>query len=136
MRATAALRRLLASRSAPVARSDIFSASYELAHTARRVVAPYEVAAVNGTRASGVASIPLTLTRQMGGSRKASLTLARAARPEGRGGDSQEAGGTLVPPPLVRSVAAQATFPPVKYEHTFALSGEHLRARTARPYGV
>src|SRR5699024_532799 len=41
MRATAALRRLLASRSAPVARSDIFSASYELAHTARRVVAPY-----------------------------------------------------------------------------------------------
>ena len=65
------------------------------------VVAPYEVAAVNGTRASGVAAIPLTLTRQMGGSRKASLTLARAARPEGRGGDSQEAGGTLVPPPLV-----------------------------------
>ena len=71
------------------------------ASLARRVVAPYEVAAVNGTRASGVASIPLTLTRQMGGSRKASLTLARAARPEGRGGDSQEAGGTLVPPPLV-----------------------------------
>ena len=65
------------------------------------VVAPYEVAAVNGTRASGVASIPLTLTRQMGGSRKAPLTFARAARPEGRGGDSQEAGGTLVPPPLV-----------------------------------
>ena len=78
------------------------------ASLARRVVAPYEVAAVNGTRASGVASIPLTLTRQMGGSRKASLTLARAARPEGRGGDSQEAGGTLVPPPLVclRRIAA------------------------------
>ena len=56
------------------------------------VVAPYEVAAVNGTRASGVASIPLTLTRQMGGSRKASLTLARAARPEGGEGDSQEEG--------------------------------------------
>ena len=54
------------------------------------VVAPYEVAAVNGTRASGVASIPLTLTRQMGGSRKASLTLARAARPKGNGVDSQE----------------------------------------------
>ena len=54
------------------------------------VVAPYEVAAVNGTRASGVASIPLTLTSQMGGSRKASLTLARAARPEGNGVDWQE----------------------------------------------
>ena len=43
-------------------------------------------------------------------------------------------GEPQVPPPLVRSVAAQATFPPVKYEHTFALSGEHLRARIARPY--
>ena len=33
----------------------------------------------------------------------------------------------------MRSVAAQATFPPVKYEHTFALSGEHPRVRNARP---
>ena len=33
----------------------------------------------------GVAVVPLTLTQQMGGSRKASLTLARAARPEGKG---------------------------------------------------
>ncbi len=43
-----------------------------------------------------------------GGNTKASLTFARAARPEGRGGDSQEAGGTLVPPPLVclRRIAA------------------------------
>lgn len=32
---------------------------------------------------------------------KEGLTFARAARPEGGGGDSQEAGGTLVPPPLV-----------------------------------
>ena len=58
---------------------------------------------------------------EMGGSRKASLTLAREARPEGRGGDSQEAGGTLVPPPLVRLPRAAAPF---------------LRARAARPYGV
>ena len=45
---------------------------------------------------------------QPGGNTKASLTFARAARPEGRGGDSQEAGGTLVPPPLVclRRIAA------------------------------
>ena len=43
-------------------------------------------------------------------------------------------GKTAGVPLLVRSVAAQATFPPVKYEHTFALSGEHLRARNARPY--
>ena len=80
----------------------------------------------------GVAVVPLTLTQQMGGSRKASLTLARAARPEGKGlirkkgrsfypraarpegggGDSQEAGGTLVPPPLVRLSRAATPFPP------------------------
>ena len=58
---------------------------------------------------------------EMGGSWKASLTLARAARPEGRGGDSQEAGGTLVPPPLVCLRRIAASFP---------------RARNARPYGV
>ncbi len=103
--------------------------------TTIHLLAPYGVAAVNDTRiVLGWQPIPCLLQWQMGGSWKASLTLARAARPEGRGGDSQEAGGTLVPPPLVRSVAAQATFPPVKYEHTFALSGEHLRARNARPY--
>ena len=45
---------------------------------------------------------------QPGGRWKEGLTFARAARPEGRGGDSQEAGGTLVPPPLVclRRIAA------------------------------
>ena len=103
--------------------------------TAIHLLAPYGVGAVNDTRTIlGWQPIPCLLQWQPGGSWKASLTLARAARPEGKGGDSQEAGGTLVPPPLVRSVAAQATFPPVKYEHTFALSGEHLRARNARPY--
>ena len=44
--------------------------------------------------ASGAASVPLTLPEQPGGSRKAALILARAARPVGEGGDSQEAGGT------------------------------------------
>ena len=112
-----------------------FSAPGSWPRMARRVVAPYDVAAVNGTRTVlGWQPIRCLSQWQPGGRGKASLTLARAARPEGRGGDSQEAGGTLVPPPLVRSVAAQATFPPVKYEHTFALSGEHLRARIARPY--
>ena len=47
--------------------------------TAIHLLAPY-----------GVADVPLTLIWQAGGSRKASLTLTRAARPEGRGGDSQE----------------------------------------------
>ena len=56
----------------------------------------------------GVAEILLTVSPKMGGRGNAGLTLARAARPEGRGGDSQEAGGTLVPPPLVclRRIAA------------------------------
>ena len=48
---------------------------------------------------------------EMGGSWKASLTLAREARPEGRGSDSQEAGGTLVPPPLVCLRRIAAPFP-------------------------
>ena len=42
----------------------------------------------------GVESVLLTLPEQPGGSRKAALILARAARPVGEGGDSQEAGGT------------------------------------------
>ena len=42
----------------------------------------------------GVASVLLTLSEQLGGNRKAALILARAARPVGEGGDSQEAGGT------------------------------------------
>ena len=45
-----------------------------------------------------------------GGSRKGTPTFARAARPEGRGGDSQEAGGTLVPPPLVCLRRTAASF--------------------------
>ena len=48
---------------------------------------------------------------EMGGSWKALLTFAREARPEGRGGDSQEAGGTLVPPPLVCLRRIAAPFP-------------------------
>ncbi len=58
---------------------------------------------------------------EMGGSWKASLTLARAARPEGRGGDSQEAGGTLVPPPLMCLRRIAAPFP-----------GRAMRAPTGR----
>ena len=86
--------------------------------TATHLLAPYGVAAVNDTRTVlGWQPIPCLSQWQPGGRGKALLTLARAARPEGRGGDSQEAGGTKVPPPLVRSVAAQATFPPAKSRH-------------------
>ena len=77
------------------------------------LLAPYGVAAVNGTRTVlGWQPIPCLSQWQPGGRGKASLTFARAARPEGRGGDSQEAGGTLVPPPLVRLSRAATPFPP------------------------
>ena len=63
--------------------------------TAIHLLAPYGVGAVNDTRiVLGWQPIPCLLQWQPGGRGKASLTLTRAARPEGRGGDSQEAGGT------------------------------------------
>ena len=63
--------------------------------TAIHLLAPYGVGAVNDTRTIlGWQPIPCLLQWQPGGRGKASLTFARAARPEGRGGDSQEAGGT------------------------------------------
>ena len=102
--------------------------------TAIHLLAPYGVAAVNDTRTVlGWQPIPCLSQWQPGGRGKASLTFARAARPEGKGLIDKK-GKTFGCPLLARSVAAQATFPPVKYEHTFALSGEHLRARNARPY--
>ena len=99
---------------APLRVTDaVFSAPGSWLRMARRVVAPYDVAAVNGTRTVlGWQPIPCLSQWQTGGRGKASLTLARAARPEGRGGDSQEAGGTLVPPPLVRLSRAATPFPP------------------------
>ena len=55
----------------------------------------------------GVAVVPLPLTRQMGGSRKASLTLTRAARPEGKG-VIRKRGETIGVSPLVRLPRAAA----------------------------
>ena len=49
--------------------------------------------------ASGAASVPLTLPEQPGGSRKASFTPARAARPKGNG-VIRKGGETLVSPLL------------------------------------
>ena len=99
---------------APLRVTDaVFSAPGSWPRMARRVVAPYDVAAVNGTRTVlRWQPIPCLSQWQPGGNRKALLTFARAARPEGRGGDSQEAGGTLVPPPLVRLSRAATPFPP------------------------
>ena len=99
---------------APLRVTDaVFSAPGSWPRMARRVVAPYDVAAVNGTRTVlRWQPIPCLSQWQPGGRGKALLTLARAARPEGRGGDSQEAGGTLVPPSLVRLSRAATPFPP------------------------
>ena len=73
------------------------------------VVAPYGVAAVNDTHTVlGWQSLPCLSQWQPGGRWKASLTLARAARPEGKG-VIRKRGKTAGVPLLVRSVAAQAT---------------------------
>ena len=59
--------------------------------TAIHLLAPYGVGAVNDTRTIlGWQPIPCLLQWQMGGRGKASLTFARAARPEGNGVDWQE----------------------------------------------
>ena len=65
----------------------------------------------------GAATVPLTLIWQPGGSRKASLTLARAARPKGKRVIDKR-GKPFGCPPLARSAAAQAAFPPAKSGHT------------------
>ena len=80
----------------------------------------------NRTALSGVASVPLTLSKQLGGTRKAPLPFARAARPEG-GGLIDKKGETLVSP-FLPARAAQAQIPP-----TWEVSTH--RARDARPYG-
>ena len=60
----------------------------------------------------------LCLSQQKpGGNWKASLTLARAARPEGKRVIDKR-GKTFGCPPLARSAAAQAAFPPAKSGHT------------------
>ena len=56
---------------------------------------------------SGAVEIPLTLSDKLGGNSKASLTLARAARPKGMG-LIRKKGKTFGVPLLVRSAAAQA----------------------------
>ena len=76
--------------------------------TAIHLLAPY-----------GVAVVPLLLTRQMGGSRKVSLTLTRAARPEGKG-MIRKRGETIGVSPLVRLPRAAA------------LSARDARAHRAR----
>ena len=55
----------------------------------------------------GVESVLLTLSKQLGGRRKVLLTLARAARPEGKGMIDKK-GETFGFPLLARSAAAQA----------------------------
>ena len=64
--------------------------------TAIHLLAPY-----------GVAVVPLPLTRQMGDSRKVSLTLTRAARPKGKG-VIRKRGETIGVSPLVRLPRAAA----------------------------
>ena len=85
---------------APLRVTDaVFSAPGSWLRMARRVVAPYDVAAVNGTRTVlGWQPIPCLSQWQPGGNRKALLTLARAARPEGKGVDSQEGENRQVVP--------------------------------------
>ena len=79
------------------------------------LLAPYGAGAVNGTRTVlGWQPIPCLSQWQPGGRGKASLTLARAARPEGRGGDSQEAGGTIWFPLLLCACRAQRHFHPLE----------------------
>ena len=60
-----------------------------------------------GAPASGVASVLLTVIRQMGGRRKVSLTIAREARLKGKR-LTRKKGKTLGCPLLARSAAAQA----------------------------
>ena len=74
----------------------VAQASLSCRCTAIHLLAPY-----------GVAVVPLPLTRQMGGSRKVSLTLTRAARPKGKG-VIRKRGETIGVSPLVRLPRAAA----------------------------
>ena len=86
----------------------VAQASLSCRCTAIHLLAPY-----------GVAVVPLTLIWQAGGSRKVSLTLTRAARPEGKG-VIRKRGETIGVSPLVRLPRAAA------------LSARDARAHRAR----
>ena len=90
-------RRRAGSRLRPDCRAESWPRPASLA-AARQIhlLAPY-----------GVSAVPLTVIRQMGGNRKASLTLAREARPEGKRLIDKK-GKTFGCPLLAREAAAQA----------------------------
>ena len=78
-------------------------------------------------RPLGRQPIPCLSQQLPGGRWKASLTSARAARPEGGEGDSQEEGEPLGSPPLVRSRRAGANFIHWGSRHVRTSSGEPSR---------
>src|SRR5699024_4398173 len=81
------LRGRLAHKRGPVWRAE----SWPRPAWRAEVVVLYGIGAVNGTRiVLGWQSLPCLSQWQPGGRWKASLTLARAARPEGNGVDPQE----------------------------------------------
>ena len=90
------------------------------------------------SRPTGWQLIPCLSQWQPGGSRKASLTFARAARPKGRGGDSQEAGGTIRFPLLLCARRPRRPHFPAKRGHIRCplQPKRPNRARNACPYGL
>ena len=87
-----------------------------------RYTRPYGAGAVNGTRIYGVAAVFLILIRQLDGSRKASFTFTREARPEGKG-VIRKRGETMGFAPLVRPPRAAAFSTHLGSGHALALSG-------------